>query len=139
MIFPYSLFLPFPAPALRSGLICPNTWKVGEGFSPTHCQSLPRRKIILQTRDSHSAGFLSGSLPKRQSMVLEQFFLSYDTKISRLLKVSCLCPEIYSVYLKISRLVQTSGVHPKISRMGPETLIIQKHYSCFLSYDITNF
>ena len=28
-------------------------------------------------------------------------FLSYDTKISRLLKVSCICPEIYSVCLEI--------------------------------------
>ena len=56
-------------------------------------------------------------------------FLSYDTKISRLLKVSCVCPEIYGVCLKISRLVQISGVRPEISRMGPETFIVQKYYS----------
>ena len=63
------------------------------------------------------------------------FFLSYDTKISRLLKVSCVCPEIYDLCLKISRLVQILGVCPEISSMCPEILIIKKDYICFLSHD----
>ena len=48
-------------------------------------------------------------------------------------------PEIYGLRLKISRLVQISGVCQKISIMCPETLIVQKYFVCFLSYDTTNF
>ena len=66
-------------------------------------------------------------------------FLSYDTRISRLVKVYCLCGEIYGMCLKISRFVQISGVCPEISSMCPETLILQKYYIYFLSYDTTNF
>ena len=66
-------------------------------------------------------------------------FLSYDTKISRLLKVSCVCPEIYGVCLKISRLVQISGLCLEISTMYPEILIKQKYYICFLLYDPKKF
>ena len=62
-------------------------------------------------------------------------FLSYDTKVSRLLKVSCVYPEIYGVCLKISRLVQISRVCLEISSMCPETLIVQK--IMFISYHMT--
>ena len=34
------------------------------------------------------------------------YFLSYDRKISRLLKFSCICPEVYGECLKISSFVQ---------------------------------
>ena len=67
------------------------------------------------------------------------FFLSYDTKISGLLKVSCLCPDIYSVCLKIFRLIQILGMCLEISITGLKILMIQKYYICFLSNDPKNF
>ena len=81
---------------------------------------------------------ISGVCLQISSMCLEIWivhkvvlFLTYDTKISRLLKVSCVCPEIYSVCKKISRLVQIYGLCPEISSSCPETLIVQKYYIYF--------
>ena len=59
------------------------------------------------------------------------YFLSYDTKISRLLKASYVCPQIYGVCFNIFRFVEISGVCMKISSKCLETLIIQKYYICF--------
>ena len=65
-------------------------------------------------------------------------FYHMTLKFSRLLKVPCLSPEIHAMCLKIFWFVQTSGECLEISSMCLETLIVQKYYICFLSYEWHN-